>query len=229
MQSRAASVSLRRISFSLLFLMACGAMVITASAQSGRKQKKPYPEPPPQGVKMPEEKKDAPATGTSESDAPPPEEKDKPKEPTFKFLVGTDSMDMNIPMWASTVIRDGCTRELRRNPVNQVSEINQMTRSGAVDAAKKDEVFAVLIEVVADRMGTSNDGVEVRFAVFEPKSGRQVFSGIGFPVQQAGPLGLPPIGANNTQYRLELMGRDVGRQVMSKLNAGPKGKFPLRD
>jgi hypothetical protein len=67
-------------------------------------------------------------------------------------------------------------------------------------------------------MGASNTGVDLRYTVFEPKTGKVVGTGSGYPSQPSGRMPVPPIGASRDQIYLEWMGRDVARQVMKRLN-----------
>ncbi len=212
----------------LITLLCCCLLLVSsvASAQSGRKQKKTTPEPPPQGVKAPEKTEDS-AKGHSDSDQPLPEEKEKEKAPAHRFLVATDLPEVYIPLMYLTIVREGCVRELRTNPTIQATEAQQMNRAEAIKTAKNGEnVYVIWMELRADNY--SNDGFELLFALFEPKTGKQIASGFGYPTMQSGRNPLPPIGASRVEVRLELSGRDVARRAMAKLQSAPggKGRFP---
>lgn len=220
------SSRLKLISFlALCLLIVAGS---AALAQSGRKQKKTTPEPPPQGVKMPEEKSDP--KGHSDSDAPQPEDKQKEKAPALHFLVGTSMQEnFNVPMMYTDIAREGCLRELRTNPAVQVTAINNLTRGEAIEAAKKDDKrYVIWMELVVDQFTANTyEGFDLRFMLFEPKTGKVLATGSGYPQTQTGRTPLPPIGMNRAEVRVELAGRDVARRVLSRLNVQPKGRFPL--
>lgn len=174
---------------------------------------------------MPEEK--AGTTGHSDSDDPEAEEK-KEKAPAWRMLVGTAMQDnFNVPMMYTDVAREGCLGELKRNPLLQVTAAGNMTRGEAIEAAKKDDKLYVLwMELVVDNFTASTrDGFDLRYMLYEPKTARVIGSGSGYPVQSTN-MPLPTIGMNSAQYRVHLAGRDVARQVMSRLNMQPKGRFP---
>lgn len=211
----------------LCLLVAVGSVSL---AQSGRKQKKTTPEPPPQGVKIPDDKAADAPKGHSDSDAPSDEEKQKAKAPTLHLLVGMAMQDnFNVPMMYNDIAREGCLRELRANPAIEVTATSNMTRGEAIEAAKKDDKrYVVWMELVVDQFtANTSDGFDLRFTLFEPKTGKVLTSGSGYPQMQTTGSPLPPIGMNRGQVRVELAGRDVARRVMSRLNAQPRGRFPV--
>jgi hypothetical protein len=229
------SVLLPRPSFLKLMFILSLCLIVTsalAMAQSGRKQKKSVPEPPPQGVKAPEEKPEQPAPGHSDSDAPQADDKEKEKAPALRFLVGSAMPEnFNVPMMYADIAREGCQRELRTNPAVIVSAQSNMTRGEAINAAKKDDkTYVVWIELVVDQFTANTyEGFDLRFALFEPKTGKVLATGSGYPQAQTGRTPLPPIGASRAEVRLELAGRDVGRRVLARLNVQPKNRFPVTE
>jgi len=191
-------------------LLALGAVAI---AQSGRKQKKADPQPQVQGVNQPE------ARTVPEPEVAP----DKPKEKTLEkgkaIQVSSAMGDMEIPMFYTTAVSDGCLDQLRRElKTAQLSSERNQTRSDAMKAAKDSEdMFVVWIELLFNRMGVgSMNGVDVRFTIFEPKTGKQIFFGNGFPRQPQG-MPIPPMGGTREQVYLDWAGRDIAEQVIRKL------------
>lgn len=78
-------------------------------------------------------------------------------------------------------------------------------------------MFVVWIELLFNRMGVgSMNGVDVRFTIFEPKTGKQIFFGNGFPRQPQG-MPIPPMGGTREQMLLDWAGRDIADQVIRKL------------
>ncbi|MBI1759891.1 MAG: hypothetical protein HYR56_00505 [Acidobacteria bacterium] len=189
-------------------------LVGTASAQSGRKQKKADPLPPVQGVNQPETRTVAESTVA-------PEDGDKPKAEELKtrIQVMSDMGDIGIPSYFSDTARAACAHELKREVRGlQASDAGgNKNRKDAMDVAKNnDNVYVVLFELQVDRMGMSSNGLELRYTVFEPKTGKQVAFGMGMPVQPNG-MPQPPIGATREQVQIEWAARDAAQQILSKL------------
>lgn len=198
-------------------LTACFCLLLISSvafAQSGRKQKKADPLPPVQGVNQPEARTQ-PETTVS------PEDNDKPKAEEIKtrFQVMSEMGDMGIPNYFNDTVRAACVHELKRQvrglPASDSG--GNKNRSDALDIAKNnDDVYVVLFDLQVDRMGVSSNGLELRFTVFEPKTGKQVAFGTGMPVQPSG-FPQPPIGATREQVQLEWAARDAAQQIVSRL------------
>jgi hypothetical protein len=206
--------SMRRIFIMLL----CAALLsVSAAAQSGRKQKKADPLPPVQGVNQPEART-VPETEVA------PEADQKPKEtPKTGFQIMSDMGEMGVPLYYNDTARIACLQELHKQlPGLQVSDGgSNKNRSDALRAAKdSDTVYVILLELVIDRMGTSSSGLELRFTLYEPKTGKQVMFGTGFPVPPQG-IPSPPIGMSRDQLSLEWAGRDVAQRVIDKLKLKP--------
>ncbi|MGE0127097.1 MAG: hypothetical protein AB7U82_03240 [Blastocatellales bacterium] len=182
-----------------------------APGQSGRKQKKAEPQPPVQGVNQPE------ARTVPEPEVEP--EKPKEKDPGRSVMVSTAMADIGISSFYPDASRRGCIDELRRAlRTIQISEERNQHRSDAIKYAKDgDNTYVIWMEFEVDRMGTSNYGFELRYTVFEPKTGKVAGSGYGYPQQPNGPLGLPPIGSSRSDVYADWAGRDVARQVMKRL------------
>jgi hypothetical protein len=181
-------------------------MTGAALAQSGRKQKKADPQPPVQGINQPE------ARVTPEAAAPLDQPNEKEKGPAF--LIMTELPDMSISSVYTDIVREGCVREMREAHILDIKEARNEHRSDAIKAAKEDDrTTVVLMELRVDNM--SSAGFDLRYTIFEPKTGKIIGTGSGYPVQPNG--GAPPIGASRTQAMLEWAGRDVARQVLKKL------------
>jgi hypothetical protein len=193
-------------------LCACLLLFASASAfgQSGRKQKKTDPQPPVQGINQPE-KAVAPAP---ETEAQP----EKPKEDAPVILVATDLPDMSISLVFADIAREGCLRELRQVRTLNIKEARNQNRSDAIKAAKNDDRTTVVwMELRIDSMNASSGGFDLRYTIFEPKTGKVIGTGSGYPAQPDR-LPVPPIGATRAEVMVEWAGRDVGRQVLKKLN-----------
>ena len=191
-------------------LLALSAVV---AGQSGRK-KKGDKQPPVQGVNQPETRVE-PAPQV----AP---DKPKEKEPERTIMVASAMPDMMLPIFYADIARDGCLKELKSTlkSVNLREGSNQ-NRADAIKVAKDTGAYVVFIELEPDQFGGSRSSVDLRYTIFEPKTAKVAGTGSGYPAQPSGGLGLPPIGASRDQVYLELMGRDVARQVMKKLNLVP--------
>ncbi len=206
---------MRRYPVFILALSVCLLMLYTlAFSQSGRKQKKADPQPPVQGVNQPE------ARVKPEPEVTP--EKPKDKEPRRSIMVATSMPDMMLPLYYADIARQGCLREFRDElkTIDLREERNQ-TRSDAIKVAKDSDTYVVLMELEPDRLGGTMSNVDLRYTIFEPKTGKIGGSGSGYPVQPSSRLPLPPIGASRDQIYLEWMGRDVARQVIKRLRLAP--------
>ena len=195
---------------SLCLLISAG----VASAQSGRKQKKVEQQPPVQGVNQPD------ARTQPEPEVTP--EKQKSTEPRRSIMVASGMPDMSIPLYIADLARQGFIAEVRREiqSIDLREERNQ-TRSDAIKMAKQeDQMIVVLLEIELDRMGTTMSGVDLRYSVYEPKTGKVLAMGNGYPQQPSG-MGIPPIGASRQQVYVEWQGRDAARQVLKRLNIIP--------
>lgn len=196
-------------------IFACLLMLATmVVAQSGRKQKKADPQPQVQGVNNPD------ARTVPEPEVVPEKPKEKPVEKGKAIQVSSAMGDMEIPMYYTTAVSDGCLDQLRRElKTAQLSSERNQTRSDAMkDAKDSEDLFVVWIELQYSRVGAgSMNGVDVRFTVFEPKTGRQIFFGTGFPRQPQG-MPIPPMGGGSRdQMYLDWAGRDIADQVIRKL------------
>ncbi len=189
-------------------------MSALAVGQSGRKQKKAETQPPVQGVNQPE------ARTVPEPEIAP--EKPKEKDPGKAILVSSNMPDLEIPMFYADTARQGCVSELRNQLKGlSVREERNQNRSDAMKAAKDDDkTYIVWIELLYDRFGTgSMNGLDMRYTIFEPKTGKVLGMGSGFPSQPGGMSG-PPIGASRDQVYIDWAGRDIARQVIKRLNLG---------
>lgn len=196
-------------------IFACLLMLATmVVAQSGRKQKKADPQPQVQGVNNPD------ARTVPEPEVVPEKPKEKPVEKGKAIQISSAMGDMEIPMYYTTAVSDGCLDQLRRElKTAQLSSERNQTRSDAMkDAKDSEDLFVVWIELQYSRVGAgSMNGVDVRFTVFEPKTGRQIFFGTGFPRQPQG-MPIPPMGGGSRdQMYLDWAGRDIADQVIRKL------------
>ncbi len=185
---------------------------ITVFGQSGRRQKRAEAEPPVQGVNRPE---------TRTQPEPDPEFEEKvPQKKGPGLLLMSGTAEVMIPLFMVDAVTQACQEEFRdllRGDHDLRQERNQ-NRSDAIKAAKtEDNYFVLLLELEADRLGTSRTGVEVRYTIFEPKTAKVVGSGMGFPTQPNSRVPVPPIGANSQLILLDWVGRDIARQVVRRL------------
>lgn len=203
----------------LVFICAvslCAVLCALAFGQSGRKQKKPDPQPPVQGVNQPD------ARVQPEPEAEPEKNKEKEKEKGPVIMVATGWGEIEIPNYYTDTAREACLREFRDVLKGSVElrEARNQHRGDAIKTAKEDDrTYVVWMELVVDRFASSSGGVDLRYTIFEPKTGRVAGSGSGYPRQSSG-RSVPPIGASRAQVYLDWMGRDVAQQVISRLKLG---------
>jgi hypothetical protein len=197
-----------------IILLLPGAVAI---AQSGRKAKKADPQPPVQGVNQPE------ARTVPEPEAPP----EKPKVAGPGVVIASDVVDLDTPIFFVSIARQACAAEMRDARFNgDIREAVDKNRVDAIKIAKDDNVYVVHLElrnnVYAPRTSSySRYNFELRYTLFEPKTGKILNSGPGYPSQ--GRMGRSgPIGYDYDQRQVELMGRDVGQRVLKYVNGLPR-------
>src|SRR5262245_45284909 len=200
----------RKLKFVVAVSVCLLALNLMALGQSGRKQKKNDEQPPVQGVNQPDKRVQ-----------PEPELiPEKPKENERRTIMIMSSLpDAMIPVFYADTARQACLSEMSRALKSiDLREASNQNRADAVKIAKEDErTYVVLIEIEADRMGSSTNGIDLRYSVFEPKTGKMISSGSGYPTQSGIGTPLPPVGGSREQVYVELAGRDIARQVMKKL------------
>ena len=202
---------------SLVVLFGCLLVLgVVAAGQSGRKQKKADPQPVVQGVNNPD------ARTVPEPEVVP--EKPKEVEKGKAVMVSSAMPDIEIPGFYADTAREACLNELRREVKTiQLSSERNQHRSDAMKAAKDGDTFVVWIELLYDRMGAgSMNGLDMRFTVFEPKTGKSIAFGSGYP-RQPGGMSSPPLGASRDQVYVDWAGRDIAQQVIKRL--GLRGSF----
>ena len=223
----------RRFALAAVFCLLCAALV---AAQSGRKQKKAEPQPPVQGINQPDKRVqnndlgDASTSSSTDPDAPEENNGQKKIQALKKRLNVMSAMpDMNVSLYFADIARQGFSSEARRLvPTLQMSDSgSNQNRSDAIKAAKEgDDSYVVLLEIESmSGMGMIN-GLDLRFYLYEPKTGKQIAFGSGYPNPPStggggGGLGLPPIGGSRTDIRMDWAARDVARQVIGKMNLRP--------
>ena len=215
----------------VLFVLTCLLCVPFVAAQSGRKEKKSDKQPPPQGVNQPEKRvqnNDFGGAATSSSTDPEAEEsKDKAKLLALKKRLNVMSAmpDMNVSLYFADIARQGFSSEAHRLvPTLQLSDAgSNQNRVDAIKAAKESEdAYVVLLEIESmSGMGTIN-GLDLRYYLFEPKTGKMIGSGSGYPRQPpVGGGGVPIGGGSRTDVGMDWAARDVAAQVISKMKLRP--------
>ena len=196
----------------MIVLLLPGAVAI---AQSGRKTKRAEPQPPVQGVNQPE------ARTLPEPEAPP----EKPKDAGPGVVIASDVADLNAPLFYIGIARQSCAAELRDARITDLREAQDKNRVDAVKIAKDDNVYVIHLELRVNPYGQTSSNsrynFDLRYTLYEPKTGKVINSGPGFPSQ--GRMGRgAPIGYDYDQRQVELMGRDVGQRVLKYLQEHPQ-------
>jgi hypothetical protein len=208
MTSTTVSTSLARLTIQLLALvMICASLSL---AQSGRKQKKTEAQPPIQGVNQP----DARVAPEPTAEAPP-----HPKVPGLSVLVASDTPDITLSTNFTNTARQACIAEIQASHSVDVQEARDQNRVDAIKKAKEGEVFVVLLELRQDGMASSSNGrlsFNLNFTIFEPKTGKVVTSGSGYPTSDSRSQN-PPISYDYDLRQVELMGRDAGRKALKAI------------
>lgn len=197
----------------LLIAIVLVALTALAQGQSGRKQKKADPTPPVQGVNQPELR-------TQPEPEIQPEAEEKKKEPPRTLMAMTELPDIGISNFYPDMARRGFLEEAKDLIKGlMLREATNQNRSDAMKAAKdSDDTWVVLMEFRVDNM-TSNSfgGFELRYTLYEAKTGKMIGSGVGYPQQPRSRVPMPPIGGNRPEILADWAGRDVAYQVLRRL------------
>jgi hypothetical protein len=146
------------------------------------------------------------------AEAPP-----KPKEVGPGVIVASELTDIGISNVYVDVARQGCIAELRAAQIVDIQESRDQNRADATKKAKEAEVFVLLLELRVDSMSSSSNGrysYELRYALFEPKTGKLINNGAGYPTSPDMRSPSPPNSYDYEQRQVELMGRDAGRKAL---------------
>ncbi len=218
MTRRSQRKSATRIALLLLAALSLSLPGSPGLGQSGRKQKRPEAQPPVQGVNQPETR----VTPEPEVEAP------KPKDTRPGVLVASDLTDIGIPNFYTDIARQACIVELRDANLPDISEARDQNRSDATKKAKESEIYVVLLELRVDTMTSSSSGrysFELRYTLYEPKTGKVINSGAGYPARLDSRSPNPPGAHDYDQRQVELMGRDAGRKA-AKFIGERAGRIP---
>jgi hypothetical protein len=160
---------------------------------------------------------------TPEPEVEPEKEKEKEKKPKRFLMIATEMPDIGISTYYPDMARRGCLDEIRdRLKDVSLQEASNQTRSDALKTAKDSEdTYVIWMQFQVDRMtSSSRGGFELRYSILEPKTGKMIGSGYGYPQQPQTRVPLPPIGGNRPEILADWAGRDVAHQVMRRLGWG---------
>jgi hypothetical protein len=184
--------------------------VLTAQAQSGRRQIKPEPAAP-----VP--------TPTPE---PTPTPKNTEKKSELVFFIGADRTDSfsTFPFTYYDAVVRGCADRLRSSSADVDITNGSLNRGEAIKKAKADtKTYVVLLTLKLDSMARSYDEMVLEFVVFTPGTGKVAVSGNTYPNStRAGPISVPRGGGSTSAiYReqlLKLAGEDAGNRILKSLH-----------
>ena len=179
---------------------------VTTFGQSGRKSKKADTQPPVQGINQPDTRV-----------VPEPEaQAAKPKEKPLAILVASDVTDFMGTSFYADIARQACVAEMRESRSLDIREQRDANRAEASKRAKEDEIFVVHLELRTSPFASSGSGssFDLMFTIFEPKTGKIVGSGAGYPSQGSARMPIPAGGYGYEQRNAEMMGRDAAHKAL---------------
>ncbi len=199
------------ITLSLLALL-----TVSAVGQSGRKQKKAPDLPPVQGVPVPSKTPEPPKSDLPEPDLEDDKKKEEKKLGQRGIILGTDWSDMNASMGVGDYVRTATRFELLRAVRTlEIRDTGNMSRSDAIKMAKEEDRFYV----VALEFQSFGSQYEVRFMIYEPKTGKNL--GVG-----SAPIYTDRNGRISS-YSYQRAGRDLAQQILSRVDLrAPMPKIP---
>lgn len=204
-------------SFILFFSVLTGLIVVSAQAQSGRRQNKPAPAAP-----VP---------------TPTPEPTPTPKQETktdLGFHVGIDTSNMfeYYPLSYYSVVVKACADRLSKTSSANVTTSSQLSRGDAIKKAKAEKTtYVVLLRLATYAMvgqQRREDEIELEFTVFTPVTAKIATSGKSYQnASRAGPIVVqPPGGTSSILYRELLLKRaaeDAADRILKSLHLkGPE-------
>ena len=166
-----------RLLITALVLAFC---VLTAQAQSGRRQTKPEPA--------------APVPTPTPEPTPMPKKEEKKSE--LLFFIGADRSDSFATFsysYYDAVLR-GCADRLRAGSSASIEVSDRsLSRGEAIKKAKADtSTYVVLLTLKYDSMARSYDDLVLEFVVFEPGTAKIAVNGRSYlNSNRAGPIMLP--------------------------------------
>lgn len=184
--------------------------VLTAQAQSGRRQVKPEPA--------------APVPTPTPEPTPTPKSAEKKSE--LMFFIGADRSDAfaSFPYSYYDAVVRGCADRLRSGSSAGIDISDQnLNRGEAIKKAKADtKTYVVLLTVKYDTMAQSYDDMIIEFVVFTPGTAKVAVSGNSYMnSNRAGPISVPRGGSTSALYREQLLkraGEDAGDRILKSLH-----------
>lgn len=181
-------------------------LTVSAVGQSGRKQKKAPDLPPVQGVPVPSKTPEPPKSDIPEPDLEDDTKKEEKKAGQRGIILGTDWADMNAGMGVADYMRGACRIELLRAVRGlEVRDTGNMSRSDAIKMAKDEDRFYV----VQLEFQTFGQQYEVRYTIYEPKTGKNL--GLGSASIYADQYG------RVSALSYQRAGRDLARQILGRV------------
>jgi hypothetical protein len=184
---------------------------IAAQAQSGRRTKTEPTIP----IAAVQPKGDQPAEPKPKVKAP----------PEASIIVGGDNtLSMDLPSGYIGIATDACVERLKGAGTLDVSGPSNMSRSQAVQEAKKQaESYVLWLELKVDNMATySRPELSVGYVLFAPKTGKaKSFGSIHLDAMGNRTIG---VGLPNSSVYLERAMKDAGKEVGDRVIAGLHGQ-----
>ena len=221
MQKEVFQLKRSRSLMAIMFFAVIAMAVAGASyAQSGRrppKRTKPAETVPPAKT----ETETAPSTG-------------QPEKSAISLFVTRYSSSIGDSGYYSPIVSKGCAERLKKSSSFDVKEGREMNRKEASDYAQKStDIYVVWLDIDVDTRylnrrsssQTLNDAFRVRYALFEPGTGKAKTQGLIFqrPYQpRIGGVGVPlPLPSSRSVIELSLQqaGEDAADRIISALNA----------
>lgn len=201
-----------RVSSKRYLLVACAIVLClsqTAFAQSGRRSKAAPSPPTPV-----EEPKPEPTPNPSSS---------KPAVPRASIIVGNDrfsSSNFALSSYSGEALR-ACIDRLNDSRAFDAKGGSDMTRSDAINRAKKGESYVLLMEVKEDDM---DGNITIGYYLYKPQTGKVATSGRVYLGTNGVGKGGVGVGIPSTsrrlplQYQMREAGKEVADRVVGKIN-----------
>ena len=196
--------------YRLLTTVVLALCVLTAQAQSGRRQVKPAPA--------------APVPTPTPEPTPTPKKEEEKSE--LLFFIGADRTDSfsTFPFTYYDAVVRGCADRLRSGSSADIDVTNgSLNRGDAIKKAKSDtKTYVILLTLKYDSMARSSDELILEFVVFAPGTAKIAVNGRSYMnSNRAGPISVPRGGSSSTLYReqlLKLAGEDAGNRILKSLH-----------
>ena len=144
-----------------------------------------------------------------------------PQEKVTAILLATPFPGPDLSLTFIVIASRACAAELRTVRGLDVTEARDQSREDAIKAAKEDALGVVVyLEFRAFALSQGppkEEDLTLHFTIFEPKTGKVMTTGAGYPTPSLYPLPKPRSDAARDERLVESAAQDAARKILKKL------------